>query len=84
MKQVLKKRSSRVFACAVGFRILVYFCSVIIMCMFGDYQKPLGINDFLDAWSRWDTVNYINISEVGYEGAIENGQHLFLVFYRFL
>lgn len=81
MKQVLEKRSSRVFACAIGFRIFVYFCSVIIMCLFGDYQKPLEMNDFLDAWSRWDTVNYINISEVGYEGAIENGQHLFLVFY---
>ncbi|MEI3212397.1 MAG: hypothetical protein V8S42_08870 [Lachnospiraceae bacterium] len=59
----------------------VYLFPVVIMCLFGDYQKPLGNADFLDTWTRWDSAHYINISEDTYAGAIENGQHIFLVFY---
>ncbi len=81
MRVVIKKRSCRVFIYAVGFRILLYLCSLVIMCLFGSYQEPLRFSDFLDTWTRWDSAHYINIAENTYAGAIENGQHIFLVFY---
>lgn len=80
---VLQKNSCevKIFAGAVGFRIVVYFLSVCIMAILGDYANGITFSDFLESWKRWDSAHYINIAENGYAGAIENGQHIFLVFY---
>lgn len=39
------------------------------------------LENFIAGWTRWDAMHYVKIAELGYEGAIENGQHLFLVFF---
>lgn len=80
LQNILRRRAAKSFMVAVLFRIAVYLLSLCIMAMFGDYEK-IHLRDFLDAWTRWDAVHYLNIAENGYHGAIENGQHIFLVFY---
>jgi 4-amino-4-deoxy-L-arabinose transferase-like glycosyltransferase len=32
-------------------------------------------------WVQWDARHYVNLVELGYSGYLENGQHLFLVFF---
>ncbi len=68
------------FIRAILFIVGIHLLSLCIMAMFGDYEN-IRLQDFLDAWTRWDGVHYLNIAENGYQGAIEDGQHLFLVFY---
>ena len=50
----------------------------------GDYSGGISFSDFLEVWKRWDSQHYLNIAENGYAGAIENGEHIFLVFYPLL
>ena len=76
-----KRRSVRIFSYSVIFRMIIYLFSVCVMAMFGDYQEGITLSDFLETWKRWDSAHYLNIAENGYMGAVENGQHLFLVFY---
>ena len=71
----------KIFAMAIGFRIALYLISVCIMAIMGDYPEGISFSDFLEAWKRWDSAHYLNIAENGYKGAIENGEHIFLVFY---
>ena len=76
-----RNRSIRVFAGAILVRLLVYLVSVCVMAIFGDYGEGISFCDFLEAWKRWDSAHYLNIAENGYAGAIEDGKHLFLVFF---
>ena len=71
----------RIFTAAVSFRVAIYILSVCVMAIFGNYPEGITFKDFLETWNRWDSPHYIDIAEKGYSGAIENGQHLFLVFY---
>lgn len=74
---------NRGFMCfirAILFIAGIHLLSLCIMAMFGDYEN-IRLQDFLDAWTRWDGVHYLNIAENGYQRAIEDGQHIFLVFY---
>ncbi len=80
MKKTLRKEM-RIFLLALAFRAAVYALSVCVMAMMGDYPGGIHFSDFLEAWKRWDSAHYINIAENGYMGAIENGEHIFLVFY---
>ena len=80
LSALISGKEVRIFTAAVSFRIVVYFMSVCIMAIFGNYSEGITFSDFLEAWKRWDSAHYINIAENGYSGAIENGQHLFLVF----
>ena len=75
------KKKVKIFVSALAFRLAVYLMSVCIMSIMGDYQNGISFSDFLEAWKRWDSAHYINIAENGYSGAIENGEHIFLVFY---
>lgn len=68
------------FSRAVLFIVGIHLLSLCIMAMFGDYEN-ICLKDFLDAWTRWDSSHYLNIAQNGYQGAVEDGQHLFLVFY---
>lgn len=79
--QILQNKSVHIFVLSVLFRIGIYLMSICIMGIFGDYQEGIRLSEFLEAWKRWDSTHYLNIAENGYMGAIENGQHLFLVFY---
>ncbi|NBJ93402.1 glycosyltransferase family 39 protein [Parablautia muri] len=71
----------KIFTTAILFRVLVYLFSVCMMAILGDFSEGIAFSDFLEAWKRWDSAHYINIAENGYGGAIENGEHIFLVFY---
>lgn len=75
-----KNRSFMSFAKAVLFITGVHMLSLCVMAMFGEFEN-IRLQDFLDAWTRWDGSHYLNIAENGYQGAVEDGQHLFLVFY---
>lgn len=86
MKEFLTKRRTEIgiIAAAVGVRLAVYLFSVCILIMFGHYTEPLTFSEFLSAWTRWDSPHYIDVARYGYSGAIEDGKHLFLVFYPLL
>lgn len=75
------QKSIKIFFAAISIRMAVYLLSVIVMALFGDYQNGITFSDFLEAWKRWDSAHYLNIADNGYRGAIENGEHIFLVFY---
>ena len=40
-----------------------------------------GLSANLNAWRQWDALHYVNLVDLGYAGYIEDGQHLFLVFF---
>ena len=69
-----------IFVIALIFRIAVYIASVVYLNIFSD-ETTFGFSDFLSAWNRWDAPHYIDLAKKGYEGYVENGQHLFLVFF---
>lgn len=75
------KKELKIFGAAVAFRIVIYLLSIGVMVIMGDYAGKITFSDFLEAWQRWDSAHYLNIAENGYAGAIENGEHIFLVFY---
>lgn len=79
--EIWEKRSIRIFTYAVLFRGMIYLVSVCIMAIMGNYQDGITFSDFLETWKRWDSAHYLRIAEEGYNGAVNNGQHLLLVFF---
>lgn len=73
----------KIFCAAIGFRIIFYLFSVVVMAVMGDYSGGITFSDFLEVWKRWDSQHYLNIAENGYAGAIENGEHIFWCFIRY-
>lgn len=53
----------------------------VVFVLFNDWQEAFSASDFWKAFVRWDGFHYINIAGNGYANAIEDGKHLFLVFY---
>ena len=79
-QEVTRREMIKVFVYALVFRIALYLAGAAIAMIFSDDVK-YSFNDFLASWNRWDSQHYIDIAENGYAGCIENGQHLFLVFF---
>lgn len=78
----MRKKESLVILCAaIAFRLIIYFFSALLMAMQSGGDMSLNLDSFLINWTKWDAGHYIKIAESGYEGAIENGQHIFLVFF---
>ncbi len=80
--QVLKNenpRMCRVFLWGVIIRITIIIIGVIIVMIFIGEQRSFG--DIIRNLQKWDAYHYINLIEKGYSGYIENGEHLFLVFF---
>lgn len=75
-----KKDYTKVAAIAFSFRFILYVISGIIMLLFIDGIK-LNFNEFLNQWTKWDSYHYIKLALNGYSGSIEDGKHLFLVFF---
>lgn len=69
-----------IFVFAIILRIAVYIASVVYLYIFSD-ETTFSFADFLSAWNKWDAPHYINLAEKGYGGYVENGEHLFLVFF---
>lgn len=77
---VTRKEIIKVLLYAFIFRIGIYVAGAAIAMIFSDDVK-YSFSDFLASWNRWDSQHYIDIAENGYAGCIEDGQHLFLVFF---
>jgi len=60
-----------VFGCALGFRLVV---ALVSLCFTGWHSFPA-------VWQQWDAYHYVRLVESGYTGYVEDGQHLFLVFF---
>ena len=68
-----------VFAAALLFRLAVFLAVAAYACLVPLSER--GIRLGLEIWKRWDALHYVNLAELGYGGYIENGRHLFLVFF---
>lgn len=79
-----KREEIEIVFSALVFRLVVYLLSAVILSLLGNYAAPVTFSDFLWAWTKWDSPHYIDIAAYGYSGAVEDGQHLFLVFYPLL
>lgn len=62
---------------ALFFRIFVYWFSSYIAPFFGIDD----VSTLASRWANWDGTHYLKLAELGYDGYIENGKHLFLVFF---
>ncbi|MGN0431995.1 MAG: glycosyltransferase family 39 protein [Lachnospiraceae bacterium] len=80
-KKAIGKETAVIFFAAVCFRIAVYMLSVLIMAMQSTDVWNFSLETFISGWSRWDALHYVKIAELGYDGAVEGTQHLFLVFF---
>ncbi len=60
-----------VFVTTLGFRVV----SFAIMYLFSNEKNLYSL------LTRWDALHYTKLIEFGYEGYIENGKNLFLVFF---
>ena len=61
-----------------GVMLAVYGASALYCAV--EYDR-VSWELFCQVWSRADAVHYRSLAELGYHGYIENGQHLFLVFF---
>ena len=69
----------KVFAGTVLFRIIVFLAVGVVTCLI--LYPGAGTDAFLWIWKRWDGLHYVNLAELGYSGYVEDGKHLFLVFF---
>lgn len=83
MEKIIAKYKSKefqIFMSAIGFRIAMYIIYWGIMAMSGNYDEGITLQDYFEAWKRWDATPYLDIAIKDYNNCIENGQHLYLVF----
>lgn len=80
-KGIIGKDVIAVFFAAISFRVIVYIISALIMALQTSNTMSFSLENFFGGWTRWDASHYIKIAELGYCGAIEDGKHLFLVFF---
>lgn len=73
-----------IFGIALLVRAVFYVLGAVICVTSVEYYSRSGdfdISKFLGSWRRWDAQHYINLADLGYQDYIENGEHLFLVFF---
>ena len=71
------KACVQVFFLALIFRLAIF----LLVAWFQSSRGVTGLTDHVEAWIHWDGLHYVNLVELGYGGYIEDGQHLFLVFF---
>ena len=67
----------QVFGAALGVRLAVFVLGALLAALLGELEGK----GLLGIWERWDGWHYVRLVELGYDGYVEDGQHLFLVFY---
>lgn len=77
---VSRKEIAEIFAAAIAFRFIIYLISVIYYLLLRD-DAVMNVGNFLGYWNRWDAPHYIELAQNGYAAHVENGEHLFLVFF---
>lgn len=69
----------KIFVATFGFRILLFFIGLAacaVLCGHKTFQSA-----YSSFTQRWDAWHYIRLAEQGYAGYVEDGKHLFLVFF---
>ena len=71
--------SWKIFTLALALRGGMFLLGLGAVVLQSD--QPLSLSQAVESLCRWDSLHYKNLAELGYRGYMENGQHLFLVFY---
>jgi len=66
----------RVFLLALALRLVMLAAGEVLV-----HLADGGAVHLVDRFTRSDGYHYLHLAELGYHGYIENGQHLFLVFF---
>lgn len=74
-----KSPMGKVFLLALCLRLLILGAAVTAVLLRGEGGG--SFRDCLGQMNRWDAGHYIALVEKGYAGYVENGEHLFLVFF---
>lgn len=74
------KKLARIFGLALLFRACVFLCGLLFYCMHAEGTQ-LSLSAIAAYWCRWDGPHYLDVAKYGYANCVENGQHLFLVFF---
>lgn len=78
-RPVNRAESLRVFLLALLFRLVIFALVGLFTCLV--LYPGSGPDAALWTWKRWDALHYVNLAELGYSGYVEDGKHLFLVFF---
>lgn len=62
---------------ALFLRVFIYWFTSYICPLFG-MEDTSNVSSL---WANWDGTHYLKLAELGYDGYIEDGKHLFLVFF---
>lgn len=76
---VSREEGVRVFLLALLFRLAIFAAVGLFTCLV--LYPDSGPDAALWIWKRWDALHYVNLAELGYTGYMEDGKHLFLVFF---
>ena len=71
--------SWKIFSLALALRGGMFLLGLGAVVLQSD--QALSLSQAVESLCRWDSYHYKNLAELGYSGYVENGQHLFLVFY---
>ena len=77
--EVGQRTCGQAFAAALLFRLVIFLAVGAYACLV--LYPDSGMGWALDIWKKWDAWHYVNLAELGYGGYVEDGQHLFLVFF---
>ena len=78
-RPVSREEALKVFLAALLFRLVVFVLVGLFTCLV--LYPGSGPDAALWTWKRWDALHYVNLADLGYSGYIEDGKHLFLVFF---
>ena len=67
-------------ACAWGIVVLTATYGASVLCC-AVLKDSITLEQICNLWAHADAVHYRKLAELGYHDYIENGQHLFLVFF---
>lgn len=76
---VSREESLKIFLLALLFRLVIFALVGLFTCLV--LYPGSGPDAVLWTWKRWDALHYVNLADLGYSGYIEDGKHLFLVFF---
>lgn len=77
-KMLRRQENGKIFLTALAFRAALLLLSGLILLFLAGEGEPMSLQN---AWMRGDSCHYFHLAEEGYSGYIENGEHLFLVFF---
>ena len=71
----------RIALIALGFRLVSFVISAMIMRSYINDGELVSFERFLYEWIKWDSSHYIEIAEKGYSGIKNEGMYTNLVFF---